>query len=660
MLPSGLMKRFSLLALATLLLSSPLSAQHVIDQKTFDAIAREYSGEHAQQLLQNISEFHRIQASPVMVEASLKIALEQVKISGMQGEMEYFNTDGRVKYQSWLAPMGWNIDSGELWVEGDDPVQLCKFSDVPMCVSTYSKGGEWSGELVDVGKGTSDADYQVKDVRGKVAMGYGYARDVVRLAVQKYGAVGTLIYPAPNDRPDHPDMIRYNGLWTRVDELAKTSGSFQISARQYAMLKERMAKGPVRVRGNIQADLGNGRLVVTDGWIRGSESSDEIIVTAHLDHPQWSANDNASGSAAAMEAMLTLTRLIKSGQLPNPRRTIHFLWVPEYFGTVAWLTRHPEQRACAPFDDPRPAPPGINHCVVADLNLDMVGEDTAKTESRFYMTRSPQSVPSFLDALLADALEQTREADIYAPSGTHRYWPAEMTPYLQGSDHDMFLGLGIPSSMFGHDPDWTHHTSEDRVDKTDASELRRVGVLAANVMYWIANADPTQWQKLAPVVAAERIRADGELLRRLRVAGNTRLADVVQKRLATEVASASTATLSPRGVFLWGPEKPATPAKGTATAAAARGPRRLTLLPVWDEAFHDLTGDDRTWFDGQKEKLRDFDLALYETMNFMDGRRSPREIADLLAIETGDPIDEAWVNRAIAMLAGMKFVDPGK
>ena len=28
--------------------------------------------------------------------------------------------------------------------------------------------------------------------------------------------------------------------------------------------------------------------------------------------------------------------------------------------------------------------------------------------------------------------------------------------------------------MFGHDPDWTHHTSEDTVDKTDARGMARI------------------------------------------------------------------------------------------------------------------------------------------------------------------------------------------
>ncbi|HEV7919688.1 MAG TPA: DUF4910 domain-containing protein [Thermoanaerobaculia bacterium] len=644
------MKRF--LPLLMFFAVTANAAPHIINQQTFDKIAAEYSGERALAQERRISEFHRIQAGPDMVEVALKIVLDGVRITGMNGDMEFFNTDGRIKYQTWVGPMGWNINSGELWVEGDEPVRLCRFSDTPMCVSTYSKGGQWSGELVDVGKGTSDGDYTGRDLKGKVVLAYGYARDVVRMGVQKYGAVGAVIYPPPGDRNEHPDMVRYNGLWTRVNEVEKTSGSFQISQSQYEMLKLRMAKGAVRVRGNIDADLGNGRLVVTHGYIRGSESPDEIIVTAHLDHPQWSANDNASGSAAMLEVLRTLTALIKSGAIPNPRRTIHFMWVPEYFGTMAYLTRHPEERACAPFDDPRPTPPGTDRCVIANVNLDMIGEDLQKTGSRFYMTRAPLSVPSFLDALLPDALDQAREAKLYAPTGTHQYWHSAVTPYAQGSDHDMFLGIGVPSTMFGHDPDWTHHTSEDRPDKSDATELKRVGALAANVIYWLANADQGEWQRLAPLVATERLRADGELLARLRLAGNTRAAADVQKRLAANAAALPNATLSNKGIFSW-TAKPA-----AAPAAAGKGPRRLTMLPIFDELFGEQTGDDRTWIDAQKAALGDFDLALYETVNFMDGRRTPREIADLVAGETGDPIDEGWVNRAIKLLANLKLVQP--
>ena len=45
--------------------------------------------------------------------------------------------------------------------------------------------------------------------------------------------------------------------------------------------------------------------------IRGTEHPErEILVTGHLDHPKWSANDNASGSGAMMEAVRALQALI--------------------------------------------------------------------------------------------------------------------------------------------------------------------------------------------------------------------------------------------------------------------------------------------------------------------------------------------------------------
>src|SRR5258708_39336313 len=98
--------------------------------------------------------------------------------------------------------MGWDIHSGELWVESGGgaknftPIRLCRYSDVPMCVSTYSKGGDWKGELVDVGSGTKDSDYAGKDGKGKVALAYGHAARVGRQAALKHGAAGAVICPA--------------------------------------------------------------------------------------------------------------------------------------------------------------------------------------------------------------------------------------------------------------------------------------------------------------------------------------------------------------------------------------------------------------------------------------------------------------------------------
>src|SRR5262249_33014795 len=147
-------------------------------------------------------------------------------------------------------------------------------------------------------------------------------------AAIKRGAVGVVIYPPPGDRASHPDMVRYNGTWTRAEELDTTVGSFQISGNQYTQLRELMQKGPVRVRGAIEATLGPGQLTLVHAWIRGTRNPEvEVLVTGHLDHPKWSANDNASGSAAMLEMARTLQTLIASGKLERPQISIHFMWV---------------------------------------------------------------------------------------------------------------------------------------------------------------------------------------------------------------------------------------------------------------------------------------------------------------------------------------------
>src|ERR1043166_8143012 len=189
------------------------AAEHKIDQKTFDTIAMEMSGERAQELDRRIVEYHRIQGSPMMESVAKDVILPALKSANVEASIEQFKSDGATTYQTYVSPIGWTMRGGELWIEGATPVRLCRYSDVPMCVSTYSKGGEWSGELVDVGSGTRDADYAGKDMQGKVALAYGYAAAVVRQAALRHGAVGVVIYPPPGDRAEHPDMVRYNGTW---------------------------------------------------------------------------------------------------------------------------------------------------------------------------------------------------------------------------------------------------------------------------------------------------------------------------------------------------------------------------------------------------------------------------------------------------------------
>src|SRR3954471_22129139 len=197
--------------LTLFLLAGICSAQHLVKQETFNAIANEYSGERAQENIRSIVEYSRTQGSPMMANVANDVVLAKLKGFGIESKIEQWTSDGKTMYGTYISPMGWEMRGGELWIEsvGADknfqPVRLCRYADVPMCVATMSKGGEWSGELVEVGKGTSARDYEGKNVSGKVALASGYAADVVRAAVLTYGAVGVVIYPPADDRPEHPD-----------------------------------------------------------------------------------------------------------------------------------------------------------------------------------------------------------------------------------------------------------------------------------------------------------------------------------------------------------------------------------------------------------------------------------------------------------------------
>lgn len=659
-----------LLLLPLCLAARPARAQdHLLPKDRFDALSAEVSGERALGNVRRIVDFHRIQGSPMMADVARGFVLPALKEAGLEAAIEEFPSDGRVRYGTHVSPPGWTIRSGELWVEGKTPLRLCRYADVPMCVSTYSKGGAWAGELVDVGRGTRDEDYAGIDVRGKVALGYGYAAAVARQAVLKRGAAFVVIYPHPADRPSHPDLIRYNGMWPRAEEIPRMSGGFQISANQYHQLRAQMAKGPVRVRGRIDAAFVPGSLTVVHAYLRGqAEPEREVLLTAHLDHPKWSANDNASGAGLLVELARALRARASAGL--RLRRTIHFMWIPEFYGTLAWVSRHPEARACGAWDDPRPvaAARDRGRCILANLNLDMVGEDAVKTGGRFYATRAPDSVPSALDALLSDVIEQTREAHLFAQSGSRHPWEAGLISYAQGSDHDVLLGLGVPGTMLGHLNDWTHHSSEDTIDKVDASELLRVGALAGAAAELLATAEAPQWRRLRSRALGAQAAQAAERLALLRGAGDVLPGVAPLLRGALDRAAAALAE----------PEPAAAAARSLgallppAPAAPGPGPRRRVILPLSEEAFATLPPEDRAWLEDAEAHLGErlapallpppsFGELLYETVNLVDGRRRAPDIAAALRAEFLVNVDDAWVARALRILttAGLLSPPPG-
>src|SRR3954470_15164940 len=99
------------------LLAGICSAQHLVKEETFNAIANEYSGERAQENIRSIVEYSRIQGSPMMASVGSDVVLAKLKAIGIESKVEQWPSDGKTMYGTYTSPMGWDMRGGELWVE---------------------------------------------------------------------------------------------------------------------------------------------------------------------------------------------------------------------------------------------------------------------------------------------------------------------------------------------------------------------------------------------------------------------------------------------------------------------------------------------------------------------------------------------------------------
>ena len=91
-------------------------------------------------------------------------------------------------------------------------------------------------------------------------------------------------------------------------------------------------------------------------------------------------------------------------------------------------------------------------------------------------------------------------------------------------------------------------------------------------------------------------------------------------------------------------------------------PHRLTLAAVDGSAFESLPAEDKKWLAEQSARFPgssdgngissevDMGLLTFETINFMNGKRSTKKISLLLSAEFLVDIDEGWVNRMVGIL----------
>lgn len=435
----------------------------------------------------------------------------------------------------------WDAEAAELWIVQPELRKIADLREVPACLCSGSAPGDTTAELVYVGPGNGEEFYKDKKVEGKILLVNGSPGTARRLGVEKFGAAGLIGWSSSHPEFDR-DEVGWSGL--RLEDKDKPTFGFMVSQRQGQDLRDALERGQkIVVRAMVKTQqVPNYKDQMTVGFIKGTQYPDEeLVFTAHL-FEGWAkqgANDNISGCTAILEAARVLRKLVNDGKIPPLKRSVRFLFVPEISGTAAYLEKYPD----------------ITKKMFADINLDMVGEGLIKNLSYMRLHQTPWSLPTYLNDVMAsyyewmgDSQKAAQEANwrtggILAPTGSRDPFYYQIEDYSGGSDHDVFIdgSLRIPAVLMIVWPDQWYHTSGDTVDKSDATQFKRVVAISTAAAVFLANAGPAEAERIMGEVASRqmgRLGRDKAKAERLLAAGDPKTIRVQAKEARVVISQA--------------------------------------------------------------------------------------------------------------------------
>ncbi|MBC8327510.1 MAG: M28 family peptidase, partial [Planctomycetes bacterium] len=407
----------------------------------------------------------------------------------------------------------WDGEVGELWEVAPGRNKLASFQDLRAMLASGSTSCDLTAPLVWVGGG-SRAEIEAAGVEGKIVVTEGSMSGVHSVACQEFGAEGVVCIAAGRSYDDLQLPWSGVGGWRR-QEGAVTKFGFWIPAREGVSLKRRLQAGQqITAHAEVVSHQRDYDLEDIVCVIPGTDpAAPEVILSAHLfeGYTKQGANDNLSGSAAILEIARTLHRLIEEQRIPRPRRTIRFLWGPEFSGTGPWVKANRALMANT----------------LCNLNLDMVGEWLSLNQAFFCLMRTTYGNAHYVNDVVENYYRYVGETSreriqgrsgfdkvprrIVAPSGADEPFVYSIETHYGASDHEVFndWSVQVPGVMMIAWPDRWYHTSGDRVDKSDPTQLKRVAVIGAASAWTIASAGDDLARRIAAEVASNAARRLG-------------------------------------------------------------------------------------------------------------------------------------------------------
>ncbi len=680
------MKKLAFIFLASVMLPATIKAQQVplLPEPVIAALAEELSGETAKRNLEYLTRLHRMRGSRQFRAAAEHIAA-QLRATGLADvRIEQFPADGKTFYGTQKARPAWDADFAELWElrqQGNDwlpALRLANWDAMPISLAQDSESADVTADLVDVGEGTAEADYAGKDVRGKIVLAAQQPGAVARLAVERFGALGIVSY-AQNQRQawwgEDENLVR----WGHLDSFAATKTfAFMVSLKRAREFRQRLARGEtIRLKATVRAGRRPGFYDIVTATIPGADPKlreEEIAFSCHLDHQLPGANDNASGCATILEVARSFAKLIGEGRLPRPARTLRFIWPPEIEGTLVLLNARPE----------------LVSRIKAVVHMDMVGGGP-ETKAVFHVTRSPASLPSFVNDV-AEAFAEFVNDQTYqfaatgrarypliAPEGGKEPLRAMLQDFDAGSDHQVYTegSFRIPAIYFNDWPDRYIHTNFDSPANIDPTKLKGAGFIGAASAYFLASLKPDDVPALWRVLQANTLRRLALRLERRAQLPSDEAANYTRFQLSYErglLDSIGRFVLVPADLraeatrFFEGIEKavvggvgPVPAVSGDGKLIFARNPEVKGPMSVFAyDYFTDHYGEERA----REIRLLRYqglwgaggDYA-YEVLNFVDGARTAQAIRDAVSAIYG-PIPLDVVVEYLRALASIGVLRP--
>jgi len=589
---------------------------------------------------------------------------------------EYGLEDVRVVRLKSNTP-SWSPRLGELTVTEPYVRRLAFTPEVALSLADYSRPADISGvELIDVGAGTADADYEGRAVAGKVVLATGSLAAVMEQAVWKRGALGILYFTT--GRRDFQDQVP----WTRIpvqnaDKSKNGTFAFVLSQREGLRLRGELAaaKTPYKVKARVESEFHEpASQSIVEAVIRGTSIHDrDVVLTAHLQEERFSANDDASGCASVLEIARALKRLIDQGRIPRPARDIRFWWVDEISAPEQYFADNPAERAQ----------------FLANINQDMVGAKQSVGSRVQFVTRPPASRASILGDVvesIVEALvhgntgylaagqarlsrqpganpsggtvaldEQQFSNPVLARLGTRERYDARVIPFHNNTDHQVFNmpTIGIPGVTFTNWPDDYIHSTDDDLWQMDATQVKRNAVAVASAAMVLASARDQDLPALAAEAVGRGLARIGRDTTTAAALARTGPASQARRRAVSLVresvlrehrAIRSLSRLSASGsaaVADAALKQLPTPEAAVARLDALLEPTAAAMLPepmelAGEKRVPALVDDVQGYLDKRTAITRParlHPLMAFEVLNFVDGRRSYADIYRAVAAE---------------------------